>query len=126
MPVPLSTPSRPDAIVVGTTAASRCPADGCSAGAPGSRQRRSGPVRLPPPPDALPARPEVRENPFRANQGAGRQAAETPPVGLPEGESWKQRDKSLRRGQRGLPGGSSLSRLLRHWRLQRPTATHST
>src|SRR5262249_54957073 len=40
-------------------------------------------------------------------------SAASPPVGLPQGESWKRLDKSLRRGQRGLPGGSSLSRLLR-------------
>ena len=39
--------------------------------------------------------------------------AESPPVCLPEGESWKKLDTSLRRGQRGLPGGSTLSRLLR-------------
>jgi hypothetical protein len=32
---------------------------------------------------------------------------------LAEGESWKQLDASLRHGWRGLPGGSSLSRLLR-------------
>jgi hypothetical protein len=32
---------------------------------------------------------------------------------LPQGESWKQLDASLRHGWRGLTGGSSLSRLLR-------------
>jgi hypothetical protein len=40
-------------------------------------------------------------------------SAESPPVGLPEGESWRNLDKSLRFARRGLPGGSSLSRLLR-------------
>src|SRR5262249_8361084 len=40
-------------------------------------------------------------------------SADSPPEHLPEGESWKRLDVSLRRGQRGLPGGSSLSRLLR-------------
>jgi hypothetical protein len=40
-------------------------------------------------------------------------SAESPPVGLPQGESWKNLDNRLRRGQRGLPGGSTLSRLLR-------------
>jgi hypothetical protein len=34
-------------------------------------------------------------------------------VGLPEGESWERLDASLRHGWRGLPRGSSLSRLLR-------------
>jgi len=37
----------------------------------------------------------------------------SPPEHLPEGESWKRLDASLRHGWRGLPGGSSLSRLLR-------------
>jgi hypothetical protein len=32
---------------------------------------------------------------------------------MPQGESRKRLDVSLRRGQRGLSGGSSLSRLLR-------------
>jgi hypothetical protein len=40
-------------------------------------------------------------------------SAESPPVGLPDGESWKHLDNCLRRGRRGLTGGSSLSRLLR-------------
>src|SRR5262245_28161401 len=40
-------------------------------------------------------------------------SADSPPEHLPEGESWRRLDVSLRRGQRGLPGGSSLSRLLR-------------
>ena len=40
-------------------------------------------------------------------------SAESPPVGMPDGKSWKLLDNYLRRGRRGLPGGSSLSRLLR-------------
>jgi len=52
---------------------------------------------------------------YRAKKGK-RRSADSPPEGLPQGESWKQLDVSLRRGQRGLPGGSSLSRLLRRRR----------
>jgi len=36
--------------------------------------------------------------------------------GLPEGEAWTVIDSSLRAGRRGLPGGSSLARLLREQR----------
>jgi hypothetical protein len=40
-------------------------------------------------------------------------SAASPPADLPEGETWKRLDASLRHGWRGLPGGSSLSLLLR-------------
>ena len=40
-------------------------------------------------------------------------SAASPPDHLPQGESWRRLEVSLRRGQRGLPGGSSLPRLLR-------------
>jgi hypothetical protein len=33
-------------------------------------------------------------------------------VSLPEGETWKNIDRALRQGERGLPGGSSLGELL--------------
>jgi hypothetical protein len=36
----------------------------------------------------------------------------SPPVGLPDGEKWKSIDRALHHGDRGLPGGSSLARLL--------------
>jgi hypothetical protein len=36
----------------------------------------------------------------------------SPPAGLPKGESWLDIDRALRQGSRGLPGGSSLVRLL--------------
>jgi hypothetical protein len=49
---------------------------------------------------------------YREAKGKWPNAA-SPPEHLPEGESWRRLDVSLRRGQRGLPGGSSLSRLLR-------------
>ena len=49
---------------------------------------------------------------YRAKEGKW-PSADSPPEHLPEGESWKRLDTSLRRGQRGLPGESSLSRLRR-------------
>jgi hypothetical protein len=36
----------------------------------------------------------------------------SPPNGLPRGEQWNRIDTALRQGTRGLPGGSSLARLL--------------
>jgi hypothetical protein len=36
----------------------------------------------------------------------------SPALGLPDGEKWKHLDRALRQGDRGLPGGSSLARLL--------------
>jgi hypothetical protein len=45
------------------------------------------------------------------------------PEGLPAGERWKSIDRALREGGRGLPGGSSLARLLADYREAR--ARHS-
>src|SRR5262245_21315741 len=36
----------------------------------------------------------------------------SPPVGLPAGEKWRNLDKALADGRRGLPGGTTLRRLL--------------
>jgi hypothetical protein len=41
------------------------------------------------------------------------------PDGLPAGERWKSIDRALRQGSRGLPGGSSLARLLADHRTAR-------
>jgi hypothetical protein len=73
-------------------------------------------------PDGRAARP-VRGEPLSEEASLGwartyREAkgrwpgAYSSPEHLPQGESWKQLDASLRHGWRGLPGGSSLSRLL--------------
>jgi hypothetical protein len=39
-------------------------------------------------------------------------STDSPPDGLPAEERWKSIDRALREGSRGLPGGSSLARLL--------------
>jgi hypothetical protein len=43
----------------------------------------------------------------------------SPAEGLPAGERWKSIDRALREGSRGLPGGSSLARLLADYRQAR-------
>jgi hypothetical protein len=69
--------------------------------------------------DKPPTGPLFSEAPIVASARAYRKergrwpSAESPPVGLPLGESWKHLDVSPWRSQCGLPGGSSLSRLLR-------------